>query len=33
MMVLGGLALINVVLVLMLLIEVRKAPKPYETSA
>jgi len=33
MMVLGGLALINVVLVLMLLIEVRKAPKPNETSA
>jgi MFS family permease len=33
MMVLGGLALINVVLVLMLLIEVRKVPKPNETSA
>jgi len=33
MMVLGGLALINVVLVLMLLIEVRKTPKPTEASA
>jgi uncharacterized membrane protein len=33
MMVLGGLALINVVLVLMLLVEVRKAPKSNETSA
>jgi predicted MFS family arabinose efflux permease len=32
MMVLGGLALINVVLVLMLLIEVRKTPKPTEAN-